>query len=281
MGPRLVGRALIIAATALCLGCGGASAPLVLATTSSVANSGLLARLLPLYDADTIHAIPVGSGIALRLLAGGQADVVISHAPAQEAEALHEHPTWWYRKIFYNDFLIVGPADDPAAIGGLTNAAEGMARIADSGLRFISRGDESGTHERERELWQLAGGAPPPGQLVIAGTTMGTTLRIASEMAAYALTDRATFESLSESVELAALLSGDPRLLNTYAVVADPSRVRGLRFARWLAEGKGRDALERLLGTEEVRGFSLWPAGAPASHPAARPGPPADVLRTR
>ena len=262
--------ALVIAA-ALLAACGRAHVPIILATTSSVANSGLLDRLLPAYEGSAVHVLPVGSGLALNMLATHQADVVISHAPAREAAALRTHPTWWYRKVFYNDFLIVGPAHDPADIAGSSDAVEAMARIADARVRFISRGDESGTHERERELWQLAGGAPPDGRLVAAGASMGMTLRIASEMGSYTLTDRGTFEALSESVKLAALVAGDPRLLNTYAVLADPAHERGLRFARWLVHGAGRDVLADLLVTEQVRGFSLWPAGAPAEDPTARP----------
>lgn len=260
-------------ATTLLGACGRARVPVVLATTSSVANSGLLDALLPAYDGDTVHVLPVGSGLALNMLANGQADVVISHAPAREALALDAQPTWWYRKVLYNDFLIVGPPHDPAGVARSADAVEAMTRIADAGVTFMSRGDESGTHERERELWRLAGRAPADGRLVVAGAAMGMTLRIASETGAYTLTDRGTFEALAESVNLAALVFGDPRLLNTYAVVADPAHARGLRFARWLAQGGGRDVLAHLLTTERVRGFSPWPAGAPADHPAARPDP--------
>ena len=127
---------------------------LLLASTSSMVNSGLLDRVLPGYRPRVVRVAPVGSGRALDLLGAGQADVVISHAPEREQQALRSHPAWWYCKILYNDFLIVGPDADPAGTTGSGAAAIAMKRIAESGQRFISRGDQSGTHERERQLWE-------------------------------------------------------------------------------------------------------------------------------
>jgi tungstate transport system substrate-binding protein len=205
------------------------------------------------------------------MLAADQADVVISHAPEQEAKALHEHPTWFYRKILYNDFLIVGPSDDPAGIAGMTDAVMVMQRILESHQRFLSRGDESGTHERERQLWAAAGIQPRSDQVIVAGAGMGQTLRIASETGAYTLTDRGTFEMLSHSLSLRALVAGDPRLLNTYAVVADPKNEPGVRFGRWLAEGEGHRALSDTLSNGTIRGFTLWPADHDRTRPESRP----------
>jgi tungstate transport system substrate-binding protein len=264
-----------VAAVVLIGSCTPASPPVVLATTTSVAQSGLLERLLPAYDAhgrSPVRVLQVGSGRALAFLTDGTADVVISHAPEREADALSQHPGWYYRKVLHNRFLIVGPPDDPAGLTGVRDAVSAMERLAESGERFVSRGDESGTHERERQLWTLARASPPPGQLVVAGTGMGQTLRIADEMRAYTLTDEATFQALSRALQLRALVAGDARLVNTYAVLADPLNDAGLRFARWLAEGDGRTALGDVLARRELTGFSMWPAGAAADRPGASPG---------
>ena len=263
-------RALIWLAIVALAACGRAEPPIVLATTTSVGNSGLLDRLLPEYG-EVVRPVLVGSGRAIEMLARGTADVVISHAPEREATALGEHPDWWYRKILFNDFLIVGPRDDPAGVREAGNAVDAMGRIATGNATFLSRGDESGTHERERALWGEAGVQPDGERLVVAGAGMGQTLRIASGTGAYTLTDRATFEALRQSVRLEILHEGDERLLNTYAVLADPRRVRGERFARWLAEGDGQRALRELVTGDDVRGFSIWPNGADRDRPDARP----------
>lgn len=263
--------AVLVLAVATLAGCARASGPVILATTSSVGNSGLLDAVLSEYRDGIVRPVLVGSGRALDMLAAGSADVVISHAPAREAAALAAHPSWTYRKILYNDFLIVGPLEDPAGVAHTTDAVSAMVRIARSGARFLSRGDESGTHEREQELWQAAGLSPAAGRLVIAGAGMGQTLRIAGSSGAYTLTDRGTFETLRQSVQLTVLHEGDPCLLNTYAVVADPHNERGDHFARWVTQGVGRDVIAAVLREQRVRGFTAWPAGVPGSGPSALP----------
>ena len=252
-------------------GCARNDSPLILATTSSVGNSGLLDAVLPEYRAATVRPLLVGSGRALEMLAARTADVVISHAPARETAALASHPDWHYRKILYNDFLIVGPAEDPAGVRAATDVVDAMTRIARSPSTFLSRGDESGTHERERELWAAAGVTPDGSRLVIAGAGMGQTLRIAGSSGAYTLTDRGTFEALKASVKLVVLNEGDPRLLNTYAVVWSPNKERGARFASWLAEGAGREGVAAALREGRVTGFTPWPGEADGSRPSARP----------
>jgi tungstate transport system substrate-binding protein len=259
----------------MALGCSRAEPPLiVLATTTSVANSGLLDLVVPVFESGAparVRAVPVGSGRALAMLDARQADVAITHAPAQEAEALKKHPGWSYRKILYNDFLIVGPPADPSHVAQGTDALDAMRRIAAGTTRFISRGDESGTHEREKQLWKDAGVTPPPALVVSAGQGMGATLNIASETGAYTLTDRGTFEQFAGKRALKELSSGDPRLLNTYAVIVDPADAGGLAFARWISEGAGRGTIESLLASGKLKGFMLWPAGAPASTPSDLP----------
>ena len=243
----------------------------MLATTTSVANSGLLDAVLPEYRHGDVQPILVGSGRALDMLANRNADVVISHAPLREAEALRAHSDWHYRKILFNDFLIVGPAEDPAGVRQSADALDAVRRIARSGVTFLSRGDESGTHERERELWEAAGARPDAAALVIAGAGMGQTLRVASSTGAYTLTDRGTFETLRASIHLVELHAGDPRLLNTYAVIARASDTAAMTFADWLAEGEGRRRIEQALATGSVRGFTVWPGNAPADRPEALP----------
>jgi tungstate transport system substrate-binding protein len=257
-------------------GCSHASStpPLLLATTTSVVNSGLTERLLPLYEQQTgvrAKVIPVGSGRALKLLADGHADAAVTHAPVQETAAMRAHSQWVYRKILYNDFVIVGPREDVAAVAHARDAVDAMRRIAASPARFISRGDESGTHERERQLWESAGVQPQKGRIVVAGAGMGDTLRIASETESYTLSDRATFEQLASHVALTVLSSGDPVLLNTYAVVADPSDPAGIRFARWLSGEAGREAIADLVGRGQLRGFTLWPTDRRGDRPMDRP----------
>ena len=253
------------------MGCSRVEGPVILATTSSVGNSGLLDVVLGEYTAEPVRPVLVGSGRALDMLGGHSADVVISHAPARETAALAAHPEWRYRKVLYNDFILVGPPEDPAAVRGAVDAVDGMTRIAKSSSRFLSRGDESGTHERERELWTATGGAPSPGNLVIAGAGMGQTLRIAGSSGAYTLTDRGTFEALKSALPLAIVHQGDPRLLNTYAVIWDPANTRGARFAEWLTAGAGREVIAAALREARVTGFTPWPAAADNSRPAARP----------
>lgn len=251
--------------------CSRVDAPVVLATTTSVGNAGLLDRVLLGYERASVRPVLVGSGRALEMLASGTADVVISHAPGRERALLKEHPTWWYRKILFNHFLIAGPPEDPADVRGAADAVDGMRRIAASTATFLSRGDESGTHERERELWSAARASPGPARLVVAGAGMAQTLRIAGRTGAYTLTDRGTFLALQGSIALVLLHEGDPRLLNTYCVIADPRNARGAQFARWLAEGPGRELMRRALQSGEIKGFESWPDAADGTTPEARP----------
>jgi tungstate transport system substrate-binding protein len=248
--------------------------PLVLATTTSVVNSGLMERLAPEYLRDqgaAVRLVSVGSGRALKLLEASQADAAITHAPAQEGEALARHPDWRYRKILFNRFVVVGPRGDPARASGARDAAEAMRRIAASPARFVSRGDESGTHERERQLWSAAGAAPPRPRLVIAGASMADTLRIASETGSYTLTDEATLERLAPQLALRVVSGGDPVLLNAYAAVADASNDRGRRFVDWMAGGGGRRRIGAWLKDGSLKGFSLWPEGISATSPLDLP----------
>lgn len=280
--PITASRRIFLVAVALALvgaGCARRSPePIVLATTTSVGNSGLLDVLLPPFENEVglrVRVHLVGSGRALRMLERGIADVAISHAPEREEALLREHPGWFYQKLMFNDFVIVGPPADPAGVSGARDPEAAMRRIAGRRVRFVSRGDSSGTHERELMLWRAAGARPDGDALITSGQGMAGTLRVASEMSAYALSDRATFAQIEPAVELKIVYDGGPALLNTYAVVVPqengrPRRSEAAVFGRWLTERRAREivAAYRVRGTPA---FTVWPDGRAAGSPAAVP----------
>jgi tungstate transport system substrate-binding protein len=257
-------------------GCGRSAKYIVLATTTSVQNSGLLDRLAPAFRDETgleIRTHLAGSGRALQMLRHGQADVVISHAPAAEEAFLRDVPDARYRKLMFNDFIVAGPAADPAGIRLARDAADAFRRIAASSAYFVSRGDASGTHERERALWDAAGASPAEQRLLTSGQGMAGTLRQASARGAYTLADRATFLQLQPQLDLARLFDRDPRLLNTYAVITrgGPREDDAIAFAVWLTSGPGRSLIDAFEVGPGVRAFTVWPAGCAAGTPAALP----------
>ena len=209
-------------ATILPLPAGAQRAPVILSTTTSTQDSGLLDVLVPLFERQTGYAvktIAVGTGQALVLAARGEADVVLAHAPELEKKYVADGKMLNRRIVMYNDFVVIGPADDPAKIKGTKRAADAMKAIAASGARFVSRGDNSGTHLLEKRLWKLAGVDPAGGWYIEAGQGMGATLGIADDRKAYTLTDRGTFLALQKRVRLPILLEGDRPLLNVYSVM--------------------------------------------------------------
>lgn len=267
--------ALSVAILSLVIGCAREAPHLRLATTTSVDNSGLLESLVEPFHAETglsVDVLAVGSGRALQLLRRGDADLAITHDPEAEAAFLREGRGARYRKLMFNDFLLVGPPSDPASVRLAPDAVQAMRAIARSGSTFISRGDESGTHARERTLWAGADAAPPRERLLETGQGMAATLRIASEQSAYCLTDRATFLQLTSTLRLVPVFEGDPVLLNTYGVlvIEGPRQVGALRLATWLSEGSGR----RLIAAFAAGGpppFTPWPADRSADDPRALP----------
>ena len=200
----------------------------ILATTTSTQDSGLLDELVPLFENTTgynLKPIAVGSGAALALGERGEADVLLVHSPAAEQEFMDAGHGVNRRIVMFNDFVIVGPESDPAEISGETTALAAMTRIANREAVFISRGDDSGTHKLELELWEEAGITPNGSWHQESGTGMGDTLNIANERDAYTLTDRGTFLSLSDRLDLVILVAGDKVLLNVYHVIAvNPAR---------------------------------------------------------
>ncbi|MFH2104058.1 MAG: substrate-binding domain-containing protein [Chloroflexota bacterium] len=195
---------------------------LILATTTSTQDSGLLDVILPVFEQGTgyiVQVIAVGTGQALQMGQEGNADVLLVHAPGDELEFMDGGYGAVRRLVMHNDFVIVGPADDPAGVRGMTSAAEALAAIANVQSPFVSRGDDSGTHKKELSLWHTAGISPEGGWYSETGQGMGATLRIASEQSAYTLTDRATFLANMDALSLDVLVEGDSTLLNVYHVM--------------------------------------------------------------
>lgn len=196
---------------------------IILATTTSTQDSGLLDVLIPVFEAEsgyTVQTVAVGTGAALKMAEEGNADVLLVHAPSSEV-ALME--AGWGRDRFlvmHNDFVIVGPADDPAGIRGTPAAVEALQKIFAAGGTFISRGDDSGTHKMELSLWGKAANDPKGTEWYIeSGQGMGATLTIASEKQGYTLTDRATYLANKDNLSLEILVEGDAALLNVYHVI--------------------------------------------------------------
>lgn len=251
--------------------CAPATRPAIdIATTTSVQNSGLLDYLLPHFETAEVRVHAAGSGRSLEMLADGVVDLVISHAPETEARYLAAHADWRYRKLASNWFIIVGPRDDPAGVGDAGDVLDAFRRIAARAAPFVSRGDESGTHEREQALWRSAGVTPVPGRLIVSGRSMALALRHADEINGYTLADDATFRQLQPQLDLVAFTIGDGRLLNTYAVIHPHGDARAETLAEWLLTGGGR----KLIAAFQIEGraaFAIWPQSCPGLSPDARP----------
>ena len=200
----------------------------ILSTTTSTQDSGLLDVLVPLFEKKTgytVKTISVGTGQALALGAKGEADVCLVHAPDSEKKYVTDGLLVNRRLVMHNDFLIVGPAGDPAKIQGMTSAVDAMRRLAEAKATFVSRGDNSGTHQLEKKLWEEAKVKPEGAWYLQAGQGMGATLGIGSEKQGYVLTDRATFLAFKKRVQLVPLVERDRILLNIYSVLEpNPSK---------------------------------------------------------
>jgi len=221
-------------------------AEIILATTTSTQDTGLLDSLLPMFTRETgiaVKPIAVGTGAALEMARRGDADAVLVHAPQAEQEYVASGDITGGREIMYNDFLIIGPASDPAHIKGSHDAAAAMKAIA-AGGSFVSRGDGSGTEKKELELWQAAGVSPASvTKREETGQGMGATLLVADQRQTYTLTDRGTWLAFKDKMTLVRLVEGDPRLRNIYhAYIVNPGRhptakrSEATRFVRFLVE---------------------------------------------
>ena len=196
---------------------------LILATTTSTQDSGLLEVLIPLFEKEsgyTVQTVAVGTGQALKMGEEGNADVLLVHAPKSEEEFMANGFGKDRAAVMHNDFIIVGPDSDPAGIKGTISTFDALKKIFDSGSTFISRGDDSGTHKKELDVWSKAA-LDPQGQAwyLETGQGMGATLTVASEKGAYTITDRATFLAQQANLSLVLVLEGDPPLLNPYHVI--------------------------------------------------------------
>ncbi len=262
----LAALALAVVAIAAPASAQGEPQRLILATTTSTEDSGLLDYILPDFE-ETYHAtvdvIAVGTGQAIALGETGDADVLLVHARAkEEAFVAAGHGLIRY-DVMYNDFVIVGPESDPAGIQGMTSATEAFTAIADSGSTFVSRGDQSGTHVKELDLWKAAGIEEPSGEWYIsAGQGMGDVLTMSDEMGAYTLSDRATYAAqAAEGLGLMILVEGDPVLFNPYSVIPvnpathpDINAELGQAFAHWITSLPTQD----LIASYQVGGKQLF-----------------------
>ena len=213
------------------LGAGQSDSPTVrqsgvvlLATTTSTRDAGLLDSLLPIFERQSgyrVTVIAVGSGQALAMGRRGDADVVLAHAPEAERPLADSGYLLNRRLVMHNDFLFVGPAEDPAALRGLSDAVAAMRRIGERhvGGGFVSRGDQSGTHLKELALWRRAGLVPAGAWYVESGQGMAATLQMADQKRAYTLTDRATYLAWRDKLQLVPLVEGDSLLFNVYHVM--------------------------------------------------------------
>ncbi|MBM4032749.1 MAG: tungsten ABC transporter substrate-binding protein [Planctomycetes bacterium] len=213
----------------------GAPVRLRLATTTSTENSGLLAVLLPPFEKEhnvKVDVIAVGTGKALKLAENGDVDVVLVHAREAEDKFVSAGFGVGRRDVMHNDFVIVGPSADPAKIAGLRDAAKAFQAIAAARAPFVSRGDESGTHQKEKAIWKAAAVQPAAPWHREVGQGMGGTLTVASEKQAYTLADRGTWAAYRRKVELALLGEGDRLLANPYGIIAvNPQRHKHARYA--------------------------------------------------
>lgn len=202
---------------------------LILATTTSTEDSGLLEVILPDFEQAAnaeVSVVAVGTGQAIKLGEDGNADVLLVHDRAKEDAFMAAGHGVRRGDVMYNDFVIVGPESDPAGIKGMTDAAAALQKIADSQTKFISRGDDSGTHSKEKALWKAAGIEPAGDWYVSAGQGMGAVLTMADESQTYTLSDRATYLARTlEGLDLSILVEGDKVLFNPYGVIAvDPEK---------------------------------------------------------
>jgi tungstate transport system substrate-binding protein len=244
---------------------------LILATTTSTQDTGLLDVLVPIFEKQTgyfVKTIAVGSGQAMTMGQKGEADVLLVHSPAAEKKFMEDGFGVNRRLVMHNDFVIVGPADDPAKIKGVKSAAEAFKKIAAAQALFLSRGDNSGTHAKEKDIWKAAG-VKYDGEKWYqqTGLGMGQTLNVAAEKKGYTLTDRGTYLALAKTLKLDILVQGDAVLLNIYHVMeVNPQKWPKVNFA---AAKAFADFMVSKETQEIVRTFGVDKYGSPLFFPDA------------
>jgi tungstate transport system substrate-binding protein len=246
----------------LAFGCGSNPGPsITLATTTSVQDTGLLDALIPRFREETgieVKVVAVGTGQALQLGRRGDADVLIVHDPKSEKEFVRDGHGESRRQFMHNYFVIVGPRNDPAAVRGAKSAVGAFQLIAAKHAMFVSRGDESGTHLREKLIWGEAELIPEGAWYVQGGAGMGAVLRMADEKRGYTLSDRGTFLALRDKIDLTIVHEGDPLLLNPYSVIVvhpDKHSADAHARARRLAEYLAEPATQKFIGQFGVDRF--------------------------
>lgn len=242
-----------LAAAALTLGAHGAGKDIKMATTTSTDDSGLLRFLLPKYEAKCgckVHYTAVGSGNAIKLGENGDVDMLMVHARAAEDKFVAEGYGVNRRDLMHNDFVLVGPASDPAKVRGEQDVLAALRKIHSSGAIFVSRGDDSGTHKKELSLWKAAGVDPKGPHYLSIGQGMGQTLTLTGEKQGYTLADRATYATYKAKTGLEILVEGAKPLLNPYGVIAvNPKKYPGVNydgamaFIDWLTSDAGQKAI--------------------------------------
>ena len=240
----------------------------VLASTTSTQDSGLFDVLIPAFEEAypeyKVEVIAVGTGEALELGKNKDADVLLVHAKAKEEQFVEDGYGVERVDVMYNDFIVVGPPADPAAIKGMTDASDAFTKIANAQATFVSRGDDSGTHTKELSIWEEAGIEPSGAWYLSTGQGMGDVLKIASETPGYTLSDRATFLALEDTLALEIDVEGDPALFNQYGciVVTDANNQEGGQaFWDWIISDEGQAVIETY-GVEEY-GEPLFIPNAP------------------
>jgi tungstate transport system substrate-binding protein len=246
---------LVLLPSATIYGADSASRNVILSTTTSTQDSGLLDVLVPLFEKQTgymVKTVSVGTGQALVLAAKGDADVALVHAPSLEKKYVADGKLLNRRLVMYNDFVIIGPKDDPAKVRAAKTSAGALKAIEQARAAFVSRGDNSGTHTLEKSLWKSAGIEPKGSWYIEAGQGMGATLGIANERNAYTITDRGTLLALRKRVSLPVLIEGDRALLNIYSVLevnpANGPRINsadGKAFADFMVAPQTQEAIKK------------------------------------
>jgi tungstate transport system substrate-binding protein len=276
MKPRQIFSLLFVASLAHGAVAAEQPAPqsIILASTTSVENSGLLAHILPTFTKEsgiTVHVLAQGTGQALATAARDDADLVLVHDPEAEQKFIAAGNGIDRRQIAWNDFVVVGPRSDPAHIAGTHDAVAALKAIASAKAPFVSRGDKSGTDALEHRLWRVTGIDPAQAGggswYRDIGGGMGAALNAAQAMNAYTISDRGTWLSFGNKGGLAVLVEGDPRLLNRYDVILlnpakhpVPKQALARRFARWLVSAEGQAAI----GAYKVDGEQLFHPSASA-----------------
>jgi len=224
-----------------------------LSTTTSTENSGLLSYLLPQFQMDTgirVHVIAVGTGKALELAKNGDVDVTLVHARPSEDRFVAEGHGVNRRDVMYNDFILVGPASDPAGIRGEKDILQALKKIIAGNARFLSRADNSGTDQMEKSYWKQIGSIPRGSAYIAAGRGMGDVLSMAAELDAYTLADRATYATYRRKTGLALMVEGDRRMFNPYGIIAvNPAKHQGVNYRGatalidWMTSPKGQEKI--------------------------------------